>query len=163
MTDAQLSPGFRLSSFPCWQRATAPDVVVMRWVAQRVLQPTANRWGRLTITSWTAWARTDCTEARTGDHADPGTVDFVPRLAPIEDVWRWMGANLKGRYGSLIFERDHIHYTRPNVGVRTGQTEFLYEPVEGVYRAEVPGMSSLAVGALAVAGLYVLVQSFADR
>lgn len=156
MNDLQLSRSLRLSAWPCWQRATADDLPALRWTAENILQPTVDRWGPLYLTSWRYWRSSGCIDARTGDHADAGTVDFVPASASVEDVWRWMGANLKGRYGSLIEERDHIHVTRPGVGVEPGRFEFLREPVEGVYRAEVPGASTLAKAAAVAAAVYVL-------
>lgn len=155
MRDIGLSPSLRLSSFPCWEQATAADAVYMRWLALNILQPVINQWGPITLTSWKWWFRSECREARTGDHSDAGTVDFVPRDASIEDVWRWMGANLRGRWGSLIHERDHIHVTRSGVGVRAGRDEFLREPVEGKYAAAAPGLPTAGLAALMAAALFL--------
>lgn len=155
MTPVRFSRNFVLEEWPCWKNATAADVIVMRWVAVNVLQPARNRFGAIRITSWKYWARSDCREPRTGDHADAGTLDFVPLEAPIMDVFRWIGANLRGRYGSLIYERDHIHYTRPGIGVRQGETEFLIEPTEGVYKAIALPLSTAGIVAV-VAALYFL-------
>ena len=151
MRDAVLTPSLRLSSFPCWQKATAADAVYMRWLAVNLLQPVIDRWGPIVLTSWKWWFRSGCNDPRTGDHADAGTVDFVPQRASVEDVWQWMGANLRGRWGSLIHERDHIHVTRPGVGVRPGQEEFLREPVEGRYAAAMPGIPTMGLAALIAA------------
>ncbi len=157
-TDTQLSRHFRLSSFPCWELATPADALNLRWTVLNLLQPTADRWGPLTVTSWRRWTRNDCADLRTGDHADAGTVDFVPQRATVEQVWNWMGGELRGKYGSLINERDHIHVTRPGVGVAPGTSEFLYEPTEGVYVASpLPG-KLVVLASVAVAGLYLLNQ-----
>lgn len=159
MNDAQISRSFRLSSAPCWERATAADALAFRWTAINILQPTADRWGPLAITSWTHWTRDNCRDPRTGDHEDGGTLDFVPRRASVGDVWRWMGANLRGRYGSLINERDHIHVTRPGIGVKPGQSEFLHEPTEGVYVAASAAPPALIMAGLTVGALYLLSQT----
>lgn len=159
MRDVALTPGLRLSSFPCWEKATASDAVYMRWVAVNVLQPVINRWGPLHLTSWKWWKSEGCNRARTGDHADAGTVDFVPAEASIEDVWQWMGANLRGRWGSLIHERDHIHVTRSGVGTRTGRDEFLREPIEGQYAAAMPGIPTMGLAALTLAGFLFLTRT----
>lgn len=151
--DVALSRSLSLSSFPCWERATAADALVMRWVAREVLQPVIDRWGRIEITSWRYWKRNDCGDPRVGDHSHPGTIDFVPLQAPVTKVWSWMASTLRGKYGSLIHERDHIHYTRPGVGARVGHAEVLYEPTEGIYRAAVVPLPLLAV---AVAGWIAL-------
>lgn len=157
VTDRQLTPSLRVRHWPCWQKATTRDLVWMEWAARNILQPTIDRWGPLKISSWRWWARSGCVEARTGDHADPGTVDFVPDQARISDVHNWMGGHLvesSGRplYGSLIDERDHIHVTRAGVGTRPGETEFLVEPAEGVYRAlTIPRRPTAALVAAAVA------------
>lgn len=157
--DAQLSTDFRLSSAPCWDRATVADALAFRWTALNILQPTADRWGPLAITSWRHWTRDNCRDARTGDHGDGGTVDFVPRRASIARVANWMAANLRGRYGSLINERDHIHVTRPGIGVRPGTSEYLNEPTEGVYVAASVAPPALVVAAFAVGALYFLSQT----
>lgn len=156
MTDAQLSPDFRLSSAPCWERATVADALAFRWTAINILQPTADAWGPLQITSWRHWTKDNCREARTGDHADGGTVDFVPRRATVSRVASWMAANLRGRYGSLINERDHIHVTRPGIGVAPGVSEYLHEPTEGVYVPASSAPPALIMAALTVAGLYAV-------
>ncbi len=155
MTDARLSPSLRLSSFPCWEKATAADAVKMRWLAVNVLQPVIDRWGPVTLTSWKWWFNSGCKSARTGDHGDAGTVDFVPTGASIEDVWRWMGANLRGRWGSLIHERDHIHVTRWGVGTKTGADEFLREPVEGQYASAMPGIPTMGLAALLAGSVFL--------
>lgn len=156
VVDRQLTRSIRVSSWPCWQQATARDLTWMEWTARNILQPVVDRWGPVTVTSWKLWARSGCREARTGDHADPATLDFVPTRARIPDVHNWMGAHLveaNGRplYGSLIDERDHIHVTRAGVGTRPGETEFLVEPTEGVYHAvPIPRRASAALVAAAV-------------
>ncbi len=84
-------------------------------------------------------------------------MDFVPRRAGVTQVWRWMGANLRGMYGSLINERDHIHVTRPGIGVAPGQAEFLNEPTEGVYEPATVGVPTVVLAGLAVAVAYLYV------
>lgn len=158
MTDAQLSPSFRLSSFPCWELATAAQALMLRSTVLGILQPVVDAWGPITVTSWNRWTRNDCRDLRTGDHADAGTVDFAPRRASVARVWSWMGANLRGRFGSLINERDHIHVTRPGIGVKPGTSEFLYEPSEGVYVPSSAAPPALIMAGLTVAGLYLLSQ-----
>ncbi len=166
LTDRGLSRSLRLSAWPCWEHATARDVVWMEWTARNILQPVIDRWGPLTISSWKRWARSGCREARTGDHEDPATVDFVPDRARISDVHNWMGAHIVEAsgtplYGSLIDERDHIHVTRRGVGTRAGETEFLVEPVEGEYHAlTIPHRISGAALATAVA---VAIYAFTRR
>lgn len=154
-TDVQLSPDIRLSSFPCWERATAAEALAARWTARNILQPVIDRWGPIHISSWTRWRADGCARARTGDHADGGTVDFVPVHADVATVWRWMGPNLAGRYGSLINERDHIHVTRPGVGVAPGAVEFLNEPTEGVYIPARLGLPTPVLAALLGLALYL--------
>lgn len=161
--DRELTRSLRLRHWPCWERATPRDVVWMEWTARNILQPVIDRWGPITLTSWRYWARSGCREARTGDHEDPATIDFVPTRARVADVHGWMGAHLveaSGRplYGSLIDERDHLHMTRAGVGTRTGETEFLVEPVEGEYHAlTIPRRPTVALMAAAVVvALYAL-------
>ena len=157
--DAQLSRSIRLSSFPGWELATAADALKARWTALNILQPTIDRWGPIRLTSWRRWSRDNWRDLRTGDHADGGTVDFVPRRASVPRVWNWMGANLRGKYGSLINERDHIHVTRPGIGVKPGTSEFLHEPTEGVYHEASVGVPAVVMAGLTVAALYLLSQS----
>ena len=135
----------------------------MEWTARNILQPIINRWGPVTITSWRWWVRSGCVEERTGDHEDPGTIDFVPMRARVSDVHNWMGAQLvepNGRplYGSLIDERDHIHLTRPGVGTALDVPEFLVEPVEGEYHElPIPRRATVALlAAGAAVALYAL-------
>lgn len=160
VADRELTRSLRLSDWPCWQKANPRDVVWMEWTARNILQPTIDRWGPVAISSWRWWRRSGCVEARTGDHADPATLDFVPQRARISDVHNWMGSHLveaSGRplYGSLIYERDHIHVTRAGVGTRPGETEFLVEPVEGEYHA-LPIPRRITAALLATAALVAI-------
>ncbi len=139
IADRQLSTSLRLSAWPCWEHATESDLRWLSWTARNVWEPVIARWGPLYFTSWKRWVRSGCVEARTGDHAHPGTLDVVPARASVEEVHSWMGAHIRDGtgsplFGSLINVRDHIHYTPPGVGTAAGVTEFLSEPTEGKYR-----------------------------
>jgi hypothetical protein len=73
-----------------------------------------------------------------------------------------MGAPL---FGSLIMERDHIHYTPPGIGTPAGQTEFLQEPTEGTYEElQLPRPAWTWQGAaLTIAGAVALYFFATDR
>lgn len=134
--DRQLGDGFWLHEFPGAQAATEDQVQRLRWTVENILVPTRRRWGRLRITSWLVLPGGRA-ELGGGGHADAGTVDFVPLDAPLPSVHRWMGHELRGRYGELIDERSHIHVTRPGVG---GTGELLVEWAEGRYAAVDPAI-----------------------
>jgi len=119
---------FRLSEFPGWEKATEAEVKILELEAVRnFLQPVRDKWGIIRPSSWLRWSDG---RLRTGAHADPATVDFVPGQASIPDVFQW--ARSSGLpFGKLIDERDHIHRTRP--GVQGAQQQAYVEYVEGSY------------------------------
>ena len=136
--DRQLTRDLRLSDWPCaLERGTEADARVIAWTAANVWQPVITALGPVSFTSWRYWVSSGCRTARTGDHSDPGTVDVVGRHVRSGDLHRWMGEHLRDAgggplWGSLIDERDHVHYTRPGVG-HSGAPEYLVEPREGSY------------------------------
>lgn len=129
--DRRISRNFVLSEFSGWQTATAGEILRLEEFVHSVLQPIRDRWGVIIPTSWRTWSSG---EPRTGAHAQ-GAVDFVPAEAPMMDVHMWAAYNLRGRYGEIIDERDHIHVTPPGVG---GDGEVLVEYREGEYAAVDP-------------------------
>jgi hypothetical protein len=124
---------FSLHEFPGWEQATEAQIKILELEAVRpFLQPIRDRWGRIDPSSWLRWRSG---ERRTGSHADPGTVDFVPALATIPEVFQWIRA-MGLPYGKLIDERDHIHRTRP--GVQGATQEAYVEYAEGSYASTDP-------------------------
>lgn len=119
---------FSLHEFRGWEQATEAQVAVLELEAVRTfLQPIRDQWGRIDPSSWLRWSSG---VLRTGAHADPGTVDFVPAGAPIPQVFQWIqGQGLP--YGTLIDERDHIHRTRP--GAQGAYQKAYVEGAEGSY------------------------------
>ncbi len=169
LKDRQLTRDLWLHDWPCvLQRGIDSDVRWLEWTASNVWQPVIDRFGRVYFTSWRYWVSSGCMEARTGDHEHPGTVDVVAANASTGELHRWMGENLRDAagaplWGSLIDERNHVHYTAPGIGTR-GEAEYLYEPTEGTYVAvDLPEWSSPTVAAaglgpwvLGAAALYFL-------
>ena len=128
-TDRRLSENFQLHEFPGWEIASEPDVERLQQTVDLVLQPARDQWGPIRPTSWIYWSGGS---PRTGAHADPGTVDFVPLMAGIEQVFAWVGRSIVplGYIGRLINERDHIHMQPRLPGM---EVQVLREPTEGVY------------------------------
>ena len=142
--DRRLSLNFWLREFSGWETATALQLQRLEELVRTLLQPIRNRWGRIVPTSWVRWHDG---RPRTGDHADGGTVDFVPLDAGLEEVWEWTRLNLPAAYGVLILEppetslngeTGHIHATRP--GLRGRQGDAYVEVEEGVYADAGPGV-----------------------
>lgn len=125
---------FRLSEWPCWERYTRAQVDGVVEAVQVHLQPVRDAWGPLQITSGQYWS-SGCTP-RTGAHAIAGTVDYVPLRANMADVFAWASSYARSSFGTLIFERNHIHRTPPGAQDRWGQV--YTEPVEGEYVALEP-------------------------
>lgn len=151
--DVQLGRDFFLREWPCYSLMTADQVAGALEAVETHLQPLRDRFGRIKVTSGHFW-RFGCVP-RTGPHAVPGTLDYVPLDAPIRDVFDWAVANLRPTFGTLIFERDHIHRTAPGTQGRTGWA--FTEPTEGEYARldlpELPEGSGGALALLAAAGL----------
>jgi len=167
MTDRQLTRSLRLSSWPCWKRATPKDLEWIEWAARNIWQPVIDRWGPLTISSWKYWASSGCVQARTGAHEHAGTADVVT-TADMRQVHRWMAENIRDSdgyplWGELIYERNHIHYTSPGVGTR-GKPELFDEPTEGRY-VPVPFAARIipATGFGVLAAIGLLLAIFAGR
>ena len=119
---------FSLHEFPGWENATEAQVGILELEAVRsFLQPVRDRWGVIRPSSWMRWRDG---RPRTGAHADPGTVDFVPAAASIPVVFQWIRSSGLP-YGKLIDERDHIHRTRP--GTQGATQEAYVEYAEGSY------------------------------
>lgn len=160
MNDVQLSKHFRLYELPHGELYTPAQVQELRRTVGTVLEPIRKRWGRVALTSGLYWSSG---EARTGAHAHPGTVDFVPVDASIDEVFEWAALHLAGNYGQLIHERDHLHVTAPGTpipypGGRPRHGETWIEPVEGSYQlgaalplAPLAGLALLALLVLALA------------
>ena len=164
--DRQLTRSLWLHSWPCaLEKATEADARVLAWAATNVWQPVIDHLGPVVFTSWRYWVSSGCQVARTGDHEDPGTVDAVARNASSGELHDWIGRNLRDAsgaplWGSLINERDHVHYTRPGVGTHGG-AEYLYEPTEGTYVAValpewIPPAVAIGPWVLGAAALYLL-------
>jgi hypothetical protein len=152
--DAQLSPDFWLHEWPCYELMTADQVAGALEATAAHLQPLRDRFGRIKVTSGHFW-RFGCIP-RAGAHAVPGTVDYVPLDAPLRDVFDYAVANLRPTFGTLIFERDHIHRTAPGTQGRIGWA--FTEPTEGSYaRLELPPLPEGSAGALALLGAVGLV------
>lgn len=155
--DRELTPHFWLHEFPVWWLATPYQVAELRGQLTRFWEPLRAHTGRLIPTSWLWWSSGI---RRANAHTHPGTVDMVPLTAHqrfqqadeqiragnltgagayqrageslVSDAHRWAADHLRGMYGELIDERDHLHATAPGIG---GAGEVLHEPQEGVYYA----------------------------
>lgn len=167
MIDRQLTRSLRLSSWPCWQRATPDEVKWIEWAARNVWQPVIDRWGPLKISSWRYWVDSGCVQPRVGAHEHAGTADVV-LSGDMQEVHRWMSQNIRDAegfpmWGELIYERDHIHYTAPGVGTR-GRPELFDEPTEGRY-VPVPFEARIfpATGLGVIAAIGILLAIFARR
>lgn len=155
--DRELTAHFWLHEFPVWWLATPYQVAELRGQLTRFWEPLRAHTGALTPTSWMYWSSG---AQRVRGHSHPGTLDMVPSRAiayfqqaedqarlgnvaaaevhrragesMVSDAHRWAADRLKGMFGELIDERDHLHVTAPGIG---GAGEVLHEPREGVYHA----------------------------
>lgn len=93
---------------------------LLQYVAQYLLQPIRDRFGRIRVTS--GFRSREVNDSIGGspnsDHMDAAAVDFIPVDADLFDVFKWCRENL--RYGQLIYENKGdawwIHISLPKLG-----------------------------------------------
>jgi hypothetical protein len=125
-----ITANFALGEF---QRASTrvlhdSDVPAITTWATQILQPARNALGRIRITSYIR--HTDHGRA----HENGGGIDVVTLDRDLGESFDWMRQNLRGRFGRIIFERNHIHLARRGPEPWAGDGVELVEPVEGRYQ-----------------------------